>query len=79
MVLYENMMSDPVKVKKLVNFLGVPFTNTERSGVVKEVVKLCSFKNLSSLEVNSTGIADRIGGFPMENSAYFRRGKVDDW
>ncbi|KAL6610118.1 hypothetical protein ACP70R_040087 [Stipagrostis hirtigluma subsp. patula] len=78
---YEEMMENPVKeVKRLADFLGVPFTDTEeRNGVIDEVVKLCSFENLSTLEVNSSGVADRIGGFPMENSAYFRRGKVGDW
>ncbi|PUZ66231.1 hypothetical protein GQ55_3G290900 [Panicum hallii var. hallii] len=78
---YEEMMSDPVKqVKRLAEFLGAPFTDTEeRSGVVDEVVKLCSFEHLTSLKVNSTGVADLIGGFPMENSTYFRRGKVGDW
>ncbi|CAN6351198.1 unnamed protein product [Urochloa humidicola] len=78
---YEEVMADPVKeVKRLAEFLGAPFTDTEeRSGVVDEVVRLCSFDHLTSLDVNSTGVADRIGGFPMENSTYFRRGKVGDW
>ncbi|XP_004962267.1 cytosolic sulfotransferase 18 [Setaria italica] len=78
---YEEMMADPVKeVKRLAEFIGAPFTDAEeRSGVVDEVVRLCSFEHLTSLEVNSTGVADRIGGFPMENSTYFRRGKVGDW
>ncbi|XP_062230329.1 cytosolic sulfotransferase 8-like [Phragmites australis] len=78
---YEEMTANPVKeVKRLADFLGHPFTDEEEgSGVVDQVVRLCSFENLTSLEVNSTGVADRIGGFPMENSTYFRRGNVGDW
>lgn len=73
-------VSDPVEqVKRLAEFLGAPFNDAEeRSGVVDQVVRLCSFEHLTSLEVNFTGVADRIGGFPMENSTYFRRGKAGD-
>ncbi|KAL6842014.1 hypothetical protein ACP4OV_027993 [Aristida adscensionis] len=78
---YEEMMSDPVKgVKRLAEFLGAPFTEIEeKTGVISELVRLCSFEHLSSLDVNAVGFADRIGGFPMANSAYFRRGVVGDW
>ncbi|RLN29462.1 hypothetical protein C2845_PM05G23710 [Panicum miliaceum] len=78
---YEEMMSDLVKeVKRLAEILGAPFTNTEeRDAAIDEVVRLCSFEHFTGLEVNSTGVADRIGGFPMENSTCFRRGKVGDW
>ncbi|KAF8719940.1 hypothetical protein HU200_024706 [Digitaria exilis] len=53
---------DPVKqVKRLDEFLGAPITDTEdKSGVVDELVRLCSFEHLTSLAVNSTGFADRI-------------------
>ncbi|CAL5001215.1 unnamed protein product [Urochloa decumbens] len=78
---YDELMANPTKhVKMLANFIGVPFTNEEESaGVVEEVVRLCSFENLKSLPANSTGVSDRIGGLPMENSAYFRSAKVGDW
>ncbi|KAF0898057.1 hypothetical protein E2562_001728 [Oryza meyeriana var. granulata] len=78
---YDDMMADPAgHVKKLAEFLRVPFTDEEvGAGVVEEVVRLCSFEKLSRLPMNSSGVADRIGGRPMENSSYFRNGKVGDW
>ncbi|KAF7038570.1 hypothetical protein CFC21_048740 [Triticum aestivum] len=78
---YEEMMAEPVKhVKMLAKFLGVPFTEEEvRCGVVEGVVHLCSFDKLRSMPVNSSGVTDRIGGVPMENSSYFRAGKIGDW
>ncbi|KAL6644544.1 hypothetical protein ACP70R_016152 [Stipagrostis hirtigluma subsp. patula] len=78
---YDEMMADPIKhVKMLANFLSVPFTAEEESaGTVKEVVRLCSFENLKSQPVNSSGVSDRISGLPMVNSSYFRIAKVGDW
>ncbi|RCV31826.1 hypothetical protein SETIT_6G209100v2 [Setaria italica] len=78
---YDEMMANPAEhVKILAEFLGVPFTEKEESaGVVEEVVRLCSFENLKSLPVNSTGVSDRVGGLPTENSSFFRSGKVGDW
>lgn len=78
---YNDMMADPVKhVKMLGEFLQVPFSKEEESaGVVEEVVRLCSFKNLKSLQVNSSGVGDRVGDLPMQNSAFFRSAKVGDW
>ncbi|KAK8451465.1 hypothetical protein SEVIR_6G216500v4 [Setaria viridis] len=78
---YDEMMANPAEhVKMLAEFLGVPFTEEEESaGVVEEVVRLCSFENLKSLPVNSTGVSDRVGGLPMENASFFRSGKVGDW
>ncbi|CAO2207254.1 unnamed protein product [Urochloa humidicola] len=78
---YDELMANPTKhVKMLAEFFGVPFTDEEESaGVVAEVVRLCSFENLKSLPVNSMGVSDRVGGLPMQNSSYFRSGKVGDW
>jgi hypothetical protein len=79
---YNDMMANPAEhVRMLAEFLGAPFTDEEESaGAVEEVVRLCSFENLRSLPVNSTGVADRIGGgMEMENSSYFRSAKVGDW
>ncbi|CAM0912003.1 unnamed protein product [Alopecurus aequalis] len=78
---YDDMMANTGKhVKMLAEFLRVPFTDEEVSGgVVEEIASLCSFETLKSLPVNSSGVSDRIGGMPMENSAYFRTGKVGDW
>ncbi|XP_062192562.1 cytosolic sulfotransferase 5-like [Phragmites australis] len=78
---YDEMMAEPAKhVKMLAEFLRVPFTEEEDSGgVVEQVVRLCSFENLKSLPVNSSGVSDRIGGLPTENSLFFRTAKVGDW
>ncbi|KAK3120424.1 hypothetical protein QOZ80_9AG0687420 [Eleusine coracana subsp. coracana] len=80
---YEEVMSDPLKyVKRIATFLGVPFSSEEQDGgVPEEVVKLCSFKMLSGLQVNQTGELSRNqnGDMVYEKSAYFRSGKVGDW
>ena len=72
---YENMQKDVVdNVKRLAEFLGCPFTKKEQSeGVVEEIVKICSFKNLK--EVNKHGNLRK--GVP--NHTFFREGKVGDW
>ncbi|KAG0524530.1 hypothetical protein BDA96_07G219500 [Sorghum bicolor] len=70
-------------VRKLAEFLGVPFTEAEESGgVVEEVVRLCSFQNLKDLAVNTHGVSAQIGAAmanPVKNSLWFRSGKVGDW
>ncbi|EAZ07619.1 cytosolic sulfotransferase 5 [Oryza sativa Japonica Group] len=80
---YDDMMADPAgHVKKLAEFLRVPFTDDEvDAGVVEEVVRLCSFEKLSRLPVNSSVVAGRVGvdERPMKNSVFFRKGKVRDW
>ncbi|XP_071687425.1 cytosolic sulfotransferase 13-like [Rutidosis leptorrhynchoides] len=72
---YENMINDSENnVKRLAEFLGYPFTEEEKAnGVLQEIVKLCSFENLS--EVNKNG--KTCGGVPK--NAFFRQGKVGDW
>ncbi|CAM0958979.1 unnamed protein product [Alopecurus aequalis] len=69
---YEELKSDPVPVvRKLARFLGAPFTEDEESaGVAQQVVKLCSFETLTSLQVN------QVAGV---SSAYYRKGQVGDW
>jgi hypothetical protein len=81
---YEEMMAQPARhVRKLAEFLGVPFTEEEESGgVVEEVVRLCSFQNLKDLPVNTHGVSGQIGAAvanPFKNSLWFRSGKVGDW
>ncbi|KAI3785641.1 hypothetical protein L1987_44765 [Smallanthus sonchifolius] len=80
---YEDMKREPaVELKKLAAFMGMAFTAEEEDQkVVEEIVKLCSFENLSNLEVNKDG-----GGVQMftekvvvENQEFFRKGKVGDW
>ncbi|RLM57937.1 cytosolic sulfotransferase 5-like [Panicum miliaceum] len=74
---YDEMIAEPTRhVKMLAEFLRVPFTDEESRGAVEEVVRLCSFQNLKSLPVNSQGVSKRNG---LENSSFFRTGKVGDW
>ncbi|CAO2166067.1 unnamed protein product [Urochloa humidicola] len=78
---YEEIKSHPEQVvRQLAKFLGVPLTaEEESSGVALEVVKLCSFENLTSLQVNKTGGVDHGNKIFVENSVFFRKGKVGDW
>jgi hypothetical protein len=78
---YEDIKSQPEEVvRQLAKFLGAPITEEEESaGVAKEVVKLCSFQNLTSLKVNQTGGVDHGNKIFVENSVFFRKGKVGDW
>lgn len=74
---YEEMQEDIGKqVVKLGEFLGVGFSEEEKKrGVVEEIARLCSFGNLKSLEISSTG--KQWWGAP--NRLFFREGKVGDW
>jgi hypothetical protein len=78
---YEELKSDPVQVvRKLAKFLNVPFTEEEEnSGVVEEVVKLCSFEMLTSLQVNQVGPVHQGNKVHFSNSVFYRKGKVGDW
>ena len=51
-----------------------------RPGGLFLVLSLCSFENLSSLDVNKSGIV-QVGAnlLPLKNNAYFRKGEVGDW
>ncbi|KAJ4705452.1 Sulfotransferase [Melia azedarach] len=75
---YEEMMEDTaLYLKRLAEFIGHPFSlQEENEGVVQNIVDLCSFENLSNLEVNKSGKRDCI---VVNNNAFFRKGKVGDW
>ncbi|MDV3201786.1 MAG: sulfotransferase domain-containing protein, partial [Candidatus Phytoplasma australasiaticum] len=79
---YEEMSRDTTSfVKKLAEFTGHPFSFEEQQkGVPEKIVKLCSFENLSNLEVNKNGM-HRVRKIKngVENKNYFRKGKVGDW
>ncbi|KAJ9560232.1 hypothetical protein OSB04_005392 [Centaurea solstitialis] len=77
---YEELKKQPeVELRKLAAFMGRPFTvEEEEKGIVEEVVKMCSFENLSNLEVNKTGITD-LRAIKMENRLFFRKGEIGDW
>ncbi|KAF9624446.1 hypothetical protein IFM89_011454 [Coptis chinensis] len=74
---YEDIRDAPkVHLRKLAEFLGYPFSlEEEKEGVVEELLKLCSFDNLSNLEVNKVGKLSS----GEECSSFFRKGEVGDW
>uniref|UniRef100_A0A5B6ZCY8 Sulfotransferase n=1 Tax=Davidia involucrata TaxID=16924 RepID=A0A5B6ZCY8_DAVIN len=78
---YEDMKSEPlVHVKRLAEFIGQPFSlEEENEGVVHKITDLCSFENLSNLEVNKTGShSSRNSVTTFANNTYFRQGKAGD-
>ncbi|KAI8539347.1 hypothetical protein RHMOL_Rhmol09G0175400 [Rhododendron molle] len=74
---YEEMKEEPnLHLGRLAEFLGFPFSpEEEASGLADEILGLCSFDNLSNLEVNKTGELST----GEEKRAFFRRGEVGDW
>ncbi|KAK6921035.1 Sulfotransferase domain [Dillenia turbinata] len=77
---YEEMKKEPARhIKKLAEFLGKPFSEEEeKDGVIEQVVKLCSFDNLTSLEVNKSGTSNFIPEMVVHNTNFFRKGQVGD-
>lgn len=75
---YEEMKENTgFHLKKIGEFLGVPFTEEEEEGgVVDGIAKLCSFEHMKELEVNKNG-KGAINDF--ENKNLFRKGLVGDW
>ncbi|KAI8028234.1 Cytosolic sulfotransferase 14 [Camellia lanceoleosa] len=75
-LMYEDLKEDiTLQIKRLAEFMGVPFSlEEERKGVIEEISKLCSFNNLRELEVNKSGSL-----LQFENKTFFRRGEVGDW
>ncbi|KAK8522693.1 hypothetical protein V6N13_115652 [Hibiscus sabdariffa] len=73
---YEDMKEQPkVQVLKLAKFLERPFLlEEETNGVLDGILKLCSFENLSNLEVNKTGKLASGENY----KTFFRRGEVGD-
>ncbi|XP_030551700.1 cytosolic sulfotransferase 13-like [Rhodamnia argentea] len=78
---YEAMMTDPAfNIKRLADFVGHPLDPEEESGgVVERMVSLCSFENLSRLEVNKSGVQQFTAQFMVPNSNFFRKGQIGDW
>ncbi|XP_052312702.1 cytosolic sulfotransferase 12-like isoform X5 [Populus trichocarpa] len=73
---YEEMKNEPrIQLRRLSEFLGCPFSlEEENSGVLDEILELCSFENLSNLEVNKIGKLHS----GQEHQVFFRRGEVGD-
>ncbi|MFQ6659075.1 hypothetical protein Gotur_028103, partial [Gossypium turneri] len=78
---YEEMIEDTILyVKKIDDFSGYPFSFEEiEKGLVKKIVNMCSFENLSDLEVNKSGKHREGTPGMIENKIFFRKGKVGDW
>ncbi|OIS95883.1 cytosolic sulfotransferase 6 [Nicotiana attenuata] len=75
--MYEEIKEKPeIQLKRLAEFLECPFSEEEEtSGVVNEILKLCSFENLSNLEVNK----NEKWPTGEDHKLFFRRGEVGDW
>ncbi|WCJ27733.1 Cytosolic sulfotransferase 18 [Euphorbia peplus] len=78
---YEDMKKDTCfYVKKMADFMGCPFSvEEEKQGVVEKIAHLCSFKNLSNLEVNKSKNTNKYIPVKIENNLFFRKGEVGDW
>ncbi|XP_062149907.1 cytosolic sulfotransferase 5-like [Alnus glutinosa] len=74
---YEEMKEQPAaNLRRLAEFLGCPLSPEENAqGVEDNILRLCSFDNLSNLEVNKSGKLST----GAENNVFFRRGEVGDW
>ncbi|XP_074375506.1 cytosolic sulfotransferase 13-like [Apium graveolens] len=74
---YEEMIHEPkLQLRRLANFLEKPFSEEEeKSGLVDEIISLCSFESLTKIDVNKT--ENFLHGFT--NSSFFRKGVVGDW
>ncbi|KAF3434234.1 hypothetical protein FNV43_RR25337 [Rhamnella rubrinervis] len=76
---YEDLKEDLVfEMKRLANFLGVPFSvEEEEEGLIEEISRLCSFEILKNLEVNRTHKPYGEGSAPA--NAFYRKGEVGDF
>ncbi|CAO2820823.1 unnamed protein product [Amaranthus hypochondriacus] len=74
---YEGLKKEPkINLKKLANFLGVPFSEEEEKGdVIEDIIKMCSFQSLKEMDVNKNGKWTPV----VENKHFFRKGEVGDW
>lgn len=78
---YEDLKEEAlVQVRRLADFLGKPFTSEEdRDGLVEEMARLCSFENLSSLEVNKDGFEKFSPDIEIYKNIFFQKGQVRNW
>ncbi|KAH1148594.1 hypothetical protein GYH30_043297 [Glycine max] len=74
---YEDHKEDVnLQVKRIIEFLGCPFTHEEENnGVIESIIKLCSFENTKDLEVNKSG---KLGNI-IENKSFFRKAVIGNW
>lgn len=74
-MMYEDMKENIIpQLKRLADFLGLPFSwEEEKAGVIEEISKICSFDNLKEFKASVTNNKS------IERVAYLRKGKVGDW
>ncbi|XP_074341106.1 cytosolic sulfotransferase 8-like [Apium graveolens] len=74
---YDEMKNVPkLQLKRLASFLEKPFSEEEEnSGLVDEIISLCSFESLTKIDVNKKD--NSVKG--VSNSSFFRKGVVGDW
>ncbi|XVF24519.1 hypothetical protein REPUB_Repub13aG0135100 [Reevesia pubescens] len=75
---YEDMKEDPIfNIKELAEFIGFPFSvEEEQAGLIEDISKLCSLKNLKNLQVKKEG---KRPDSKREHKTYFRKGEVGDY
>ncbi|KRH13298.1 hypothetical protein GLYMA_15G229100v4 [Glycine max] len=76
---YEDLKEDVnFNVKKIAEFLDCPFTKEEESsGVIENIIKLCSFEKMKELKVNKSRTMGK--GTIVENKYFFWKAKIGDW
>nr|GLL18780.1 cytosolic sulfotransferase 5-like [Ipomoea trifida] len=73
-VTYEELKGDPnAHVKRLAEFLGCPVGEE----AAEEIVRRCSFGELSNAAVNKSG--DMFTWLGLPNNSFFRKGEVGDY
>lgn len=61
----------------MAKFMGYPFSlEEEHKGMVQKIIELCSFENLSKLEVNRSG---QLHPYLIHKIAFFLKGEKEDW
>ncbi|XP_004967901.1 cytosolic sulfotransferase 14 [Setaria italica] len=76
---YEEMVRDPAAhVRRLAEFVGLPFGGAGEDGTADAIVRLCAFEHMCGLEATKSG-RTVMGAISLENSIFFRRGVVGDW
>ncbi|KAG2411259.1 hypothetical protein I3760_Q016600 [Carya illinoinensis] len=84
---YEEMKEQPTTyLKRIVEFLDCPFSlEEEAKGTMNDISRLCSFDNLSNLDVNKSGkrhLPDHkmtLFRQCIDSAAYFHQGNTGDW
>ncbi|KAK6128639.1 hypothetical protein DH2020_037629 [Rehmannia glutinosa] len=76
-VTYEEIKENPkYYVRKIGEFLGCPFEGENGDVEIEEIVKFCSFENLSNQEMNKSSELSNM--FPLPYNSFFRKGEVGD-